>query len=455
MTISAAEGRVRDLVSLVSVAEQFRDADPQGIVEQLGQQFATLDEIEWAVAEDELLAAGINRATVTALAARRHERHQYSRDVEPQGTHDRLPSGHPIDMILRENEAIRGLSSELSHAIQSLSVLDTPTLALAERLRRLSESLAETSKHYARVQNVLLPHLERRGLKSPTRTLWAYYSGVRSRLAALRALLAQPPAQVEQLRLALEPVAAALLKSLHAGIAREERVVAPLLLRLLTEQEWVAVWRNSQSCGSCLVEPGRDYPPADARQDSQGASEQSPDLIRFAAGELSARQLRGIFSALPFDLTFVDQDDAVRFFTVSPSRIFSRNSGVLGRKVQNCHPPSSVRLVNRILSDFRAGRRDVAEFWFNRRGAFIHVRYFAVRDDAGAYLGTLEVAQDLAPLRALQDEQRLLTDDAAECANAREDVSALAHRDPPADRPRAPHVTSIAPDAYPVREPHG
>ena len=103
-----------------------------------------------------------------------------------------------------------------------------------------------------------------------------------------------------------------------------------------------------------------------------------------------------------------DADDRVRYFSEGPARIFARSRAILGRKVQHCHPPSSVGVVEQILSDFRKGRQDVAEFWIQLRGRFVHIRYFAVRDESRAYLGTLEVTQDLTPLRALQGEQRLL-----------------------------------------------
>jgi DUF438 domain-containing protein len=111
---------------------------------------------------------------------------------------------------------------------------------------------------------------------------------------------------------------------------------------------------------------------------------------------------------LPVDLTFVDADDRVRFFSEGRNRVFPRAKAVIGRKVQHCHPPASVGVVNRILSDFRSGAQSVAEFWIEMRGRFVHIRYFAVRDESGAYLGTLEVTQDLTRERTLEGQRRLL-----------------------------------------------
>jgi len=113
----------------------------------------------------------------------------------------------------------------------------------------------------------------------------------------------------------------------------------------------------------------------------------SSEAVQLPTGNLTLEQLAGIFSALPADITFVDADDRVAFFSEGPDRIFARSKAILGRKVQHCHPPRSVDVVDRIVSDFREGRQDVAEFWINFHGKFVHIRYFAVRDREKRYLG--------------------------------------------------------------------
>ena len=130
-------------------------------------------------------------------------------------------------------------------------------------------------------------------------------------------------------------------------------------------------------------------------------------------GSFTLEELIGTFSALPFDLTFVDKDDTVRYFTPGTERIFSRTRAILGRKVQYCHPPKSVRIVNQIVKDFKAGTQDRARFWINMGGRLIYICYYAVRDAQGGYMGTLEVTQDLSEVRSLEGERRLLTYDEA------------------------------------------
>jgi hypothetical protein len=118
--------------------------------------------------------------------------------------------------------------------------------------------------------------------------------------------------------------------------------------------------------------------------------------------------LLGIFQTLPVDLTFVDAEDRVAFFSEGPDRVFARSRAIIGRKVQHCHPPRSVHVVDQILDDFRSGRQSVAEFWIEFHGRFVHIRYFAVRNEKQEYIGTLEVTQDLTRLRRLEGERRLL-----------------------------------------------
>jgi DUF438 domain-containing protein len=131
-------------------------------------------------------------------------------------------------------------------------------------------------------------------------------------------------------------------------------------------------------------------------------------VVVLPTGALRLDQLKALFEVLPVDVTFVDAEDRVRFFSEGKDRVFARPRATLGRLVQHCHPPSSVDVVERILDDFRSGRQDVAEFWIDFKGRFVHIRYFAVRDDKRAYLGTLEVTQDLTRERALEGERRLL-----------------------------------------------
>jgi PAS domain S-box-containing protein len=123
---------------------------------------------------------------------------------------------------------------------------------------------------------------------------------------------------------------------------------------------------------------------------------------------LSQEQLAEILEAIPVEISFVDENDSVKFWNKHETRIFKRPASVIGKSVQNCHPKQSVGKVNQVLSDFKSGRRDSAEFWINLKGRKVYIRYFAVRDKTGKYLGTLEATQDITEMKKIQGEKRLL-----------------------------------------------
>jgi len=125
------------------------------------------------------------------------------------------------------------------------------------------------------------------------------------------------------------------------------------------------------------------------------------------SGTFSGKEIESMLNTLPVDITFVDAKDTVRYFSQSPKRIFARTKDVIGRKVQQCHPPKSIGKVNHILADFRTGKKDVADFWINMKGRMIYIRYFAVRDRTGRYLGCLEVTQDITDIKRIEGEKRL------------------------------------------------
>lgn len=125
-------------------------------------------------------------------------------------------------------------------------------------------------------------------------------------------------------------------------------------------------------------------------------------------GSFFKEELEALLNTLPVDITFVGKEDSVRYFSKAKERIFPRTKAIIGRKVQQCHPPESIHVVNKILDDFRNGHRDVAEFWIHSKGRLIYIRYFAVRDKNGDYLGCLEVTQDITDIKKIEGEKRLL-----------------------------------------------
>jgi len=393
---------------------------------------------EIASMEQELIADGTPVAEIMGMCDLHS---QAVRDVLVERTPPEVAPGHPVDTFRRENAALREQSAKLRLA---LAALKGEKEALAEALTdelgagppdeiverpRVEEArsayglLMDVDKHYLRKEHLLFPFLEKRGITGPSTVMWGKDDQVRALLKELGEVLCAGEAAGAEWRLASVAVAEPALAALEEMIVKEERILLPMSLQTLTEAEWGEIAAQSPQFGYCLVDPVAawrprvgDSPAESARHATESAApslDRRPDAraagaIVFPSGALSWTQLKTIFETLPVDLTFVDADDRVRFFSEGRTRVFPRPKAVIGRKVQNCHPPASVGVVDRILTDFRSGAQSVAEFWIQRRGRFVQVRYFALRDERGAYLGTLEVTQDLTRERALEGERRLL-----------------------------------------------
>ena len=261
-------------------------------------------------------------------------------------------------------------------------------------------ALAGLENHYQRKENQLFPILERHGVTGPSQVMWGVHDQIRAAIKSAREAVERKDAQ------GFSTVAAALARDIVEMVYKEEKILFPLSLQTLTEQEWIEVRRGEDTLGYELARPAAAWP-EDLRVGEAPASSDD-GLLSLLTGEMSLEQVNLVFTHLPVDLSFVDENDEVRFYSEGPDRIFPRSPAVIGRKVQNCHPPKSVHMVQEILDSFRAGTQSMAEFWIRLQGRFIHIRYFAVRDRAGAYRGCLEVSQDVTRIRELQGERRLL-----------------------------------------------
>lgn len=320
------------------------------------------------------------------------------------------PPGHPAHTFSEENKALRWEIELLRQAAAKMDgAADRDAVReITIQMRAHLHALADVEKHYLRKENLLFPFMEKHGLTGPPKVMWGKHDETRGILKAaletVPALLdADPEEASAAVRLAIVPVA----DSIDEMIFKEEEILLPMCLDTIEESEWHAIAKQSPEIGFCLIDPKDEWKPAEAVKEHEIAG--TAGRVGFATGSMMPAEIEAIFRAIPFDLTFVDADDRVRFFTQGAERIFSRTRAIIGRKVQMCHPPSSVGVVEKIVSDFRAGRASRAPFWINLNGRFIHIEYFALRDRDGGYLGTLEVSQDLTEKRSLEGEQRLLS----------------------------------------------
>jgi DUF438 domain-containing protein len=313
-----------------------------------------------------------------------------------------VPQGHPLHTYMLENRAVEGILHELDHVLAKLGdAPDKGAFGKAQAsLAKLVEGLAAIDLHYLRKENQLFPVLEVHGITGPSQVMWALHDDIRVALKSARAGVtdALVPDVVNTLRY--------LSKSLRDMVYKEEHILFPMAKDLLTEAEWGKVRQGEEEIGYAWVRPEAGWTAGAAEASGQAGA--GTGQIRLDTGAMTVEQVNMMLKHMPVDISFVDENDEVKYYSATKDRIFPRSPGVIGRKVQNCHPPKSFGMVQKIIDEFRAGRRNKADFWIQMKGRFLLIQYFAVRDEKGAYKGTLEVSQDVTEIRKLEGQKRLL-----------------------------------------------
>jgi DUF438 domain-containing protein len=321
-----------------------------------------------------------------------------------------VPPGHPVHTFKEENRALRWELDSLRKLFDSAKKLaaEEDATEILDRIKIRVQALTDVDKHYLRKENLLFPFLEKYGITGPSTVMWGKHDETRVLLTtALDALNGASEVQAGELCSVIDRNLEPVVNAIGGMILKEEEILFPMSMDKLSDAEWFNISSQSLEYGFCLYDPTDEWKPEIGAEQKSLHGER--DKIQLASGSLTPEELSAMLNTIPFDLTFVDKHDRVRYFTRGRERIFARSRAILGRKVQLCHPPSSVHIVEKILDDFHAGRQSRAPFWINLKGRFIHIEYFALRDEDGGYLGTLEVSQDLTEKRALEGEQRLLS----------------------------------------------
>lgn len=396
---------------LKGLIRQLHDGKP---VEEVKEEFARLlrqvGASEIGAMEQALIAEGIPEEEVKRLCDVHVAVFRESLDAQPAPV---TIAGHPIDTFRAENRAAEAVLDALDKAVEAVKV--DPSAANLTTARERLTRMRQYERHYLRKENILFPYLEKHGFSGPSTVMWAIHDDIRKGWKALADLLSSGPGDAPaQFAARLDEVWPPTSKAIREMIYKEENILFPTSLEKLSAEEWQAIRAQESEVGYCYTEPVAPLE-ASAVAEKPGeplaASGAVEGALSLDTGALTVEEINMIFSALPVELSYVDEHDVVRFFSRGEERIFTRTPAVIGRSVQKCHPPASVHRVNRILADFRAGRRNVAEFWVQMNGRFIHIRYFALRDRAGQYRGALEVVQDVTDIRALHGERRLLDEE--------------------------------------------
>lgn len=320
-----------------------------------------------------------------------------------------LPADHPIAHYYTENDEMRKLLLAVEDLIQ-YPVIKNQWLELFDQIKHYPI-------HYQRKQNQLYPLLEKKGFDRPTTTMWNFDDIIRDEIRDGQRLLEEGN---EKEFIAQQTDFVAHCRDL---MEKEETILYPTALALITDEEFEDMKSGDQEIGFAFIHV--DHNPAATAQPTAPAEGFAKDLqallskygysaggqeeLDVATGKLTLEQINLIYRHLPVDLSYVDENELVKFYSDTDHRVFPRSKNVIGREVVNCHPRKSVHVVQEIIEKFRSGEQSKAEFWINKPGVFIYIVYVAVRDQEGRFRGVLEMMQDCTHIREMQGSQTLLT----------------------------------------------
>lgn len=319
------------------------------------------------------------------------------------------PSGHPINILMEEHKLLLSYAGEIKNTAVILKSKQSYIEAKEEVdfLKHIAQHFKDSEKHYLREENVLFPYLEKHGITQPPAIMWTEHNKIRELKKNFYNILEKKEEfNFSDFVQQIDSAGIGISEMLSSHFYKENNILFPTALKVIIAAEWKEIKKGFDEIGYCCFTPGVSEEPAPA--ESEKPSTIAAGVVNLDTGSLSVNELENMLNTLPVDITFVDRNDTVAYFSQTKERIFPRTKAVIGRKVQQCHPQKSVHVVNQILEDFKNKKRNVAEFWINMGGRLIYIRYFAVIDKNGEYLGCLEVTQDITDIQRITGEKRLL-----------------------------------------------
>lgn len=377
---------------------------PDEVKEKFKGVLKDISPAEIAQVEEELINEGLPRQEIQKLC----EVHLAVFRESLEKPKSQVPPGHPIYILLKEHELVKGFVEGISALLPKIEQA-RDLEGVKKELSRIGELLAhlkEYDRHKVREENTLFPTLEKHGVTQPPAIMWTEHDEQRKEIKeASKTLEDRETLGFEEFKGKLLSHLKNLTGLIPDHFYKEENILFPMALELIGDAEWREIKASMDDLGYCYFTPEDAIGKKIALK--KDAKEQEGE-ITFEIGSITKDELEALLNTLPVDITFVDKEDTVRYFSQSKERIFPRAKAVIGRKVQQCHPQKSVDVVIQILDDFRNGRRDAAEFWIQLKERLILIRYFAIRSKENEYLGCLEVTQDITDLKKIKGEKRLL-----------------------------------------------
>ena len=311
--------------------------------------------------------------------------------------------------LMLENSAYKFKLNEVKKILKSYKGRQVSDFdQLKNDLLSRFEKFAEFEPHYVKKENILFPFLEKKWSSyRPLTVMWSLHDDIRKKLKLIIQILKSDHSTWGDLNKEI----GAYYFLVFGMIQKENLIIYPVASETVSDEEWEEMHNQSFEYPFPFIES--PVKPKDIKEPVQENQTENIQIdghlkLKSETGELNPEQILLLLNNLPVDITFVDENDKVRFFSRPKERFFPRSPAIIGRAVQNCHPPESVHIVEEIVAAFKNGEKDNAKFWLELKGKFILIQYFALRNDKNEYKGVIEVSQDVTDIRALQGEQRLL-----------------------------------------------
>ncbi len=398
--INNREYRKEVIKEIIKELHQGKTVDE--VKQKFEEAFTGVTAKEISEAEQALIKEGLPISEVQRLCDVHAEVFKGSiEEIHSEEDPSKIP-GHPANILNLENRKLENIiKNDILPYAEPTSDAD-----IISNLKNGINDLWALDIHYSKKENLLFPYMEKYGIDAPPKVMWGVDDEIRAQYKEIKKELESKQETEDEFKKKI----LSLTNKIEEMIFKEESIMLPMLFDTLTEDEWKHVADESSEIGFIIDNIPVWTPKASGKSAlKEMKKDDSEGTIKLPTGIFKTEELVNMLNTLPFDITFVDKNDTVKYFSQSAERIFARTKTIIGRNVSNCHPPNSVHIVEKIVEDFKSGAKDHEDFWIKMGDKYILIRYFAVRDENGEYLGVVEVTQDINPIQDIAGEKRLMS----------------------------------------------
>jgi DUF438 domain-containing protein len=399
--INNREHRQKLLKELILELHEGKDFDE--VKQKFEENFKDVSATEITEMETQLVKDGLPVEEIQKLCDVHASVFKGTIDQIHRTVRDEDTPGHPVHTFRLENKAIEKLIEDrIKPHIEEFEKAEDEAVAM-DLIVDFNE-LWKIDVHYARKENLIFPYMEKYDITAPPKVMWGVDDENRKLIRDTKALLYH--FEYDHPTEEILKKAKAAVSGVEEMIFKEENILFPMILDTFNDKEWQSILEESDEFGYVFVTPVHEWKPSE-EEPKPAEAVWLQGQVQFDAGFMLPEEINAMLNVLPIDITFVDKNGKVKYFSQGKERIFARPKTIIGREVKNCHPPASVHIVEKIVEDLRSGKKDHEDFWINLGDKYVLIKYFAVRDEKGEFLGVVEVSQDIKPIQEIKGEKRL------------------------------------------------